>query len=103
MPRRKIILCVMRKVDGLWIYGSQRGKSLGILAPWGLGKAEAEGKPVGWTLEALEEVEEVLGPGKEQSWGTNLSTLQQEGLAVGFPGPRGRRGWGCACIMREVG
>lgn len=72
--------------EGGWtvdlIYGSQRGKSLGILAPGGLGKAEAEGKPVGWTLETLEVDEEVLGPGKEQSWGTNLSTLQQEDLAV---------------------
>lgn len=62
--------------------GPREAKSLGILAPGGLGKAEAEGKPVGWTLETLEEVEEVLGPGKEQSWGTNLSALQWEGLAV---------------------
>lgn len=48
---------------------SQRGKSLGVLAPGDLEREKAEGKPVGWTLEVLEEDGEPLVSGKSRAGG----------------------------------
>lgn len=78
---------------------SRRGKSLGVLGPGGLGREEVRESP--W-VEVLEGDGEALVPGKEESCGTDLSTLKLGMFGCVIPGPGRRGGWvrGGVCTGR---
>jgi len=78
---------------------SQRGKSLRVLDPGGLGREEAKGNL--W-VKVLEGGGEALVPGKEQSWGPISLKLGVFGCVI--PGPGRRRGGGRGrCLHCEEG